>query len=192
MYTRTILSVVGLAVFFVVSLAVAQGRIYKWVDAQGRVHYSDTPTGLAESVDEALPPASSFGTPAETESPTTTATEPALEPPSSPMATAPAPSSEPFPAADVPPPSDAGEPETSESFGDEEPPLAGVDSPEDRGAVGPAADEEEDSTLPPAQASVESFNFTAFDDFIPGGLEGEEALDDESFAAEDLEEDEFE
>ena len=36
------------------------GQIYKWVDAEGRVHYSDTPIDEAENIDEELPPASRF------------------------------------------------------------------------------------------------------------------------------------
>ena len=191
MYTRTILSVLGLSVLCVVSSAAAQGSIYKWVDAQGRIHYSDTPIDHAESVDDALPPAANFATPAEPESPATTATEPPSEPPLSPTATVPAPSSEPFPSADMPPSADEDGPETSEFLEDDEPPVDGGE-PTERGAVGPAADEEEDPSLLPAQASAESFNFTEFDDFIPGSLEGGEALDDESLAAEGIEEDEFE
>ena len=42
---------------------VVQGEIYKWVDAEGRLHFSDTPIGKAEAVDEELPPASEFISP---------------------------------------------------------------------------------------------------------------------------------
>ena len=44
------------------SLGLAQGAIYKWVDSKGTVHYSNTPTGAARSIDAELPPAASFGT----------------------------------------------------------------------------------------------------------------------------------
>lgn len=33
-----------------------------WVDSKGTIHYSDTPTGEARSVDDKLPPAASFAT----------------------------------------------------------------------------------------------------------------------------------
>ncbi len=44
------------------SAPVASQNIYKWTDAQGRVHFSNTPVGAADSVDEDLPPSTSFGT----------------------------------------------------------------------------------------------------------------------------------
>ena len=40
--------------------AMTNAQIYKWVDAEGRVHYSDTPTDEAQDVNEELPPASRF------------------------------------------------------------------------------------------------------------------------------------
>lgn len=78
------------------SAPVASQNIYKWTDAQGRVHFSNTPVGAADSVDEDLPPSTSFGTdpdlsdsppqpsaPAEQQAtpptPTTTAAAPPLE-----------------------------------------------------------------------------------------------------------------
>jgi hypothetical protein len=84
--------------------AFAQGAIYKWTDAQGRIHFSNTPTDLsAESVDESLPPASAFGGQPES---APAATEPTSEPatPSSPSQTAeaPPPESEPTVAEDEP------------------------------------------------------------------------------------------
>jgi hypothetical protein len=42
---------------------VVHGEIYKWVDAEGRLHFSDSPIGKAEAVDEELPPASEFISP---------------------------------------------------------------------------------------------------------------------------------
>ena len=39
-----------------------QGTIYTWVDGNGTLHYSDTPTGEARSIDDELPPAASFTT----------------------------------------------------------------------------------------------------------------------------------
>ncbi len=42
---------------------VVQGQIYKWVDAEGRIHFSDSPIGEADVVDEELPPASQFISP---------------------------------------------------------------------------------------------------------------------------------
>ena len=44
--------------------AFAQGSLYKWVDPQGTVHYTNAPTkDTARSVDDALPPASEFQSP---------------------------------------------------------------------------------------------------------------------------------
>lgn len=52
--------------FFLLSIPpAAHARIYKWVDAQGRIHYSDTPVGNAAPVDDTLPPASIFTLPPE-------------------------------------------------------------------------------------------------------------------------------
>ena len=47
----------------------AQGTIYKWIDSDGRLHYSNTPTDEACSVDAEPPPATSFGTPAASPAP---------------------------------------------------------------------------------------------------------------------------
>ncbi len=44
------------------NVGLAQGAIYKWVDSKGTVHYSNTPTRKARSIDAELPPAVSFGT----------------------------------------------------------------------------------------------------------------------------------
>ena len=44
------------------NVGLAQGAIYKWVDSKGTVHYSNTPTRAALSIDAELPPAASFGT----------------------------------------------------------------------------------------------------------------------------------
>ena len=44
------------------NVGLAQGAIYKWVDSKGTVHYSNTPTRKARSIDAELPPAASFGT----------------------------------------------------------------------------------------------------------------------------------
>ena len=43
-------------------VGLGQGTIYTWVDSKGTIHYSDTPTGEARSVDDELPPAASFAT----------------------------------------------------------------------------------------------------------------------------------
>ena len=43
----------------------AQGMLYKWVDSRGVVHYTNTPTNAkAKSVDDTLPPAANFKSPA--------------------------------------------------------------------------------------------------------------------------------
>lgn len=43
-------------------VGLGQGTIYTWVDSKGTVHYSDTPTREARSIDGELPPAASFAT----------------------------------------------------------------------------------------------------------------------------------
>jgi hypothetical protein len=62
--TLVVATMVSWALFLTLSSAQAQGTLYKWTDAQGRVHYSNAPTrGDAQTVDDALPPASSFAAP---------------------------------------------------------------------------------------------------------------------------------
>lgn len=53
-------------------VGLGQGTIYTWVDSKGTVHYSDTPTGEARSINDALPPAASFGTHPDSTSPAET------------------------------------------------------------------------------------------------------------------------
>lgn len=43
------------------SAPVTAQSIYRWTDAQGRVHFSNAPVSEATAVDEELPPATSFG-----------------------------------------------------------------------------------------------------------------------------------
>jgi Domain of unknown function (DUF4124) len=46
------------------ALSSAQGTLYKWTDARGNIHYTNTPTSTtATSVDDTLPPASRFNSP---------------------------------------------------------------------------------------------------------------------------------
>ena len=68
----------GWFLFLACSSARAQG-IYKWTDAKGRLHFSNAPTREAETVDDSLPPASTFGTEAEPTPPATASTAPAPE-----------------------------------------------------------------------------------------------------------------
>lgn len=73
----------------------ANSQIYKWVDAEGRVHYSATPTDEAQDVDEELPPAAHFIAPARP--PSSSSEAPASEdeqPPQEASADSPAQSSE--------------------------------------------------------------------------------------------------
>ena len=42
-------------------VGLGQETIYTWVDSKGTVHYSDTPTREARSINDELPPAASFG-----------------------------------------------------------------------------------------------------------------------------------
>jgi hypothetical protein len=57
----------------------AQG-LYKWVDARGGIHYTNTPTNnTARTVDDALPPAANFKSPAPPPDPTKPTTDAAGE-----------------------------------------------------------------------------------------------------------------
>jgi Domain of unknown function (DUF4124) len=67
---------VGWFLFLACSSAFAQGVIYKWIDAKGKIHFSNTPTREAEAVDDTLPPASTFDTQAEPTPPATASTQP--------------------------------------------------------------------------------------------------------------------
>ncbi|HEV8715869.1 MAG TPA: DUF4124 domain-containing protein [Candidatus Binatia bacterium] len=114
--------VLGWFLFLTCSSVLAQGGIYKWTDAKGRIHFSNAPTSKAESVDETLPPASTFGTQDEPTSPAAAATEPAAGDASPPVTTEEAPPLTPTPTATGPTPAD--EPGMSA----EEPPTAPVPS----------------------------------------------------------------
>src|SRR5713226_1408870 len=65
--------ILGLSFFVVPSSVTPQERIFQWIDAQGRRHYSNAPTGDTVSVDDVLPPTSSFANPLELIPPATTA-----------------------------------------------------------------------------------------------------------------------
>jgi len=41
--------------FIVAATAHAEGKVYRWTDAQGRVHYGDQPSGNAQSVAPKVP-----------------------------------------------------------------------------------------------------------------------------------------
>jgi|SRR5215469_5317592 len=60
MNTRTLIALAGGALLGTLALAAAADQIYKWVDKDGHVHYSQTPppaTGVqAQSVDIGAPP----------------------------------------------------------------------------------------------------------------------------------------
>ena len=87
MRTPAIATVLAWFLFLACSSAFAQGGIYKWTDSKGRIHYSNAPTRKAESVDESLPPASTFGTQPEPEPSATTSTAPAPTAPPPPAET---------------------------------------------------------------------------------------------------------
>lgn len=114
--------VLGWLLFLTCSSVLAQGGIYKWTDAKGRIHFSNAPTGNAEAVDDTLPPASTFATQPEATPPATAATEPASQAASPPVTTEEAPPFTNPPAATEPTPAD--EPGLSA----EEPPTAPVPS----------------------------------------------------------------
>jgi hypothetical protein len=54
------ISFISLAFFFFSAPVTAQ-NIYRWTDAQGRIHFSNAPVSEATAVDDELPPATSFG-----------------------------------------------------------------------------------------------------------------------------------
>lgn len=121
-----VVAIPALSCFLALSSAAAQGGIYKWTDAQGRIHFSNAPIGSAVPVEKELPPASSFGSSPETP----------------PAATAP---SEPAPAAAAPP--TEGEPTAAPE------PTAGDEPAPAEAEPAPAETEEESANLPP-QASA--------------------------------------
>lgn len=185
MRTLAPLVVCGFTVLSLTFPAFAQGKIYKWVDAQGRVHYSNTPIGQAEDIDTLLPPAASFAHPSAPQaanSPTVAEDTPALPtpPPASPL---------PLPPADESPPV-ASLPEEER---DVSPPAASEDSPPSEGEISEqetnalAGDETAEVTASAGDetAPVGAFNFTAFDNFLPGGI-AEEATSDAVAADEEM------
>lgn len=95
---------VWLPLFVLVIPPAAHAEIYKWVDAQGRIHYSDSPIGDAAPVDEILPPASIFTLPPEAMPPVVKSTEPA-------------------PGTTVSPSPSVATPPAEEEFTDDEPPA---------------------------------------------------------------------
>ena len=58
----TVIIICSLVVLVWPQVRLGQGTIYTWVDSKGTVHYSDTPTREARSIDDELPPATSFAT----------------------------------------------------------------------------------------------------------------------------------
>jgi hypothetical protein len=81
-YTGSFL-IAALSLLFA-SSPVSSQNIYKWIDAQGHVHFSNTPIGAADSVDDELPPSTNFGdNSASPDSPTqaSPSTEPQNAPP---------------------------------------------------------------------------------------------------------------
>jgi hypothetical protein len=76
--------VLGWFLFLACSSAFAQGGIYKWTDAKGSIHFSNTPTHEAETVDDILPPAANFERPTEPALPSTASTRPLPRPPAPP------------------------------------------------------------------------------------------------------------
>ncbi len=168
----------GLSISLTVSSVIAQGRIYKWVDANGRVHYSNAPTGQAEDIAAILPAAASFVNssappadgppfvPEETPSlPSAGESPPGASLPEEEPEIAPPAASE----TSLPPEGERGERETIEPAGEE--------------TAEPTDSEVEETTAPPA--SAETFTFTVFDNFLPGGLAEEDTSDDSAAATSD-------
>lgn len=127
---------VGWFLFLACSSASAQGVIYKWIDAKGRIHFSNTPTREAEAVDDTLPPASTFDTQAEPTPPATASTQPVPQ--------APSPSS----SADEAPPA-ASEPAAGEPTAADAP---GLSPEEPLGAPVPSASADQPAPTAPGDA----------------------------------------
>jgi hypothetical protein len=72
-----IISFISLSLIFSSAPVTAQS-IYRWTDAQGRVHFSNAPVSEATAVDDELPPATSFGG-VQDSSPSPLQTQPATE-----------------------------------------------------------------------------------------------------------------
>ena len=68
--------VLGWFLFLACSSAFAQGGIYKWTDVKGTIHFSNTPTREAETVNDLLPPAANFERPPEPAPPAAASTTP--------------------------------------------------------------------------------------------------------------------
>lgn len=177
MRTLAPLVICGLIVCSLTSPALAQGKIYKWVDAQGRIHYSDTPIGQAEDIDTLLPPAARFENPAAPQA----ASSPAVPQDTPAPPTLPSSPPEPLlsspPAAESPPVASLPEEEPEVS-----PPAPGEDSLPSEGETSeretnaPAGEETAEVTASDGDetAPAGAFSFTAFDDFLPGGLQGQD------------------
>jgi uncharacterized protein DUF4124 len=91
--------VLGWFLFLPCSSAFAQGGIYKWTDIKGTIHFSNTPTHEAETVDDLLPPAANFERPTEPAPPSTASTTPVPQAPAPP-----ANANRPIPSEDEAPP----------------------------------------------------------------------------------------
>src|SRR3954466_9028894 len=68
--------VLGWFLFLACSAAFAQGGIYKWTDVNGTIHFSNTPTREAETINDLLPPAANFERPTEPAPPAAASTTP--------------------------------------------------------------------------------------------------------------------
>ena len=129
------------------SSVAAQGTLYKWTDAQGRVHYTNTPTRSdAQTVDDTLPPASSFVGSPEPAPATTEPSQSTPEAPKTPPETAAAPPAQgeaPNPASPspwetptaAPPAQNAPAQQTGEQAGTAPPPAPVIVEPRDPSSV---------------------------------------------------------
>lgn len=115
----------GVLFLFICSFASVQGEIYKWTDPQGRLHFSNAPTGNAEAVDDALPPASSFAAPPEPTPVPTASSIPSSDADSPPQPTAQVPAEESEPLVEDPTTGSDAVPLPEES----PPPSASADVP---------------------------------------------------------------
>jgi hypothetical protein len=141
---KTVNVAIAVGFFLAVSASsvVAQGTLYKWTDAQGRVHYTNTPTRSdAQTVDDALPPASSFVGSPEPAPATTEPSQSAPEAPKTPETAAAPPAAQgetPTPASPPPgetPPAAPPAQQTGEQAGTAPPPAPVIVEPQDPSSV---------------------------------------------------------
>lgn len=182
-YSR--LTLIPVLSFIFSSAPVAGQNIYKWTDAQGRVHFSNTPVNAADAVDEDLPPSTSFGNEADLSDPSAQPSIPAEQQaiPPAPTTTAAAPPLEEELEEDAEP-SAAEEPTRAEdesTTGSEESPTETL--PQTVADLSEQADEDESVTSPSKKGKDEDDEDSSDEDSEDGDEDEDE--DDSAEESED-------